>query len=436
MMRRTNSLRAFLTFGIILLLPFAASAEKEKIVVAGWPAGDVAFKAILPDFNKAYPDIEVTLAFQKIEDHHQQLATAIAAGSGAPDVAMIEQQWIGKYKDSTGLENLLDAPYSAGAMKKDFVGYKWDLATSIDGKKVVGLVWDIGPATMFYRRDIFKEVGLPSEPAEVEKYFSTWDGVLSAAQKVYIPGKRWLLSNAADLYYWTNMNRDYYNEKLEMNLNKPGSIAALNAAITMRKKGWDAKQDLWSNETYGALGNGSIAMAVAGCWYGGFLKSWIAPKTSGLWGVARLPAKIADSNWGGSYLAIPSQGKHKDAAWKFVQFALATKDGQNGMFKAVDYFPGYIPAWNDPLYTEGDPFFAGENARTLWVSIAKNIRPTFSTLMDSTTESVMNTTVSTGLNEGLTAEQILVKAKADISAQTLEDRDNFIDILKKAGRWK
>jgi len=289
---------------------------------------------------------------------------------------------------------------------------------------------------MFYRRDIFKEVGLPSEPAEVEKFFSTWDGVLSAAQKVYIPGKRWLLSNAADLYYWTNMNRDYYNEKLEMNLNKPGSIAALNAAITMRKNGWDAKQDLWSNETYGALGNGSIAMAVAGCWYGGFLKSWIAPKTSGLWGVTRLPAKIADSNWGGSYLAIPSQGKHKDAAWKFVKFALATKDGQNGMFKAVDYFPGFIPAWNDPLYREGDPFFAGENARTLWVSIAKNIRPTFSTLMDSTTESVMNTTVNTGLNEGLTAEQILVKAKADISAQTLEDRDNFIDILTKAGRWK
>lgn len=135
-MSKTNCLRAFLVIGIILLLPVAASAEKEKIVVDGWPAGDVAFKAILPDFNKAYPDIEVTLAFQKIEDHHQQLATAIAAGSGAPDVAMIEQQWIGKYKDSTGLENLLDAPYSVGAMKKDFVGYKWDLATSIDGKKV------------------------------------------------------------------------------------------------------------------------------------------------------------------------------------------------------------------------------------------------------------------------------------------------------------
>lgn len=435
-MKRTKVLREFLAIGLLLILSIAASAEKVRLVVGGWPAGDKAFQAILPEFNKAYPDIEVALAFQQNSDYHQQLATAIAAGSGAPDVAMIEQAWIGRYKDSSGLENLLAAPYKAGSMKKDFVGYKWDLATSVDGKRLAGLVWDIGPATIFYRRDIFKSVGLPSEPAEVEKLLSTWDGVLQAAQKVNIPGKRWLLPSAADLYGWTNMNRDFYKEKLEMNLNKPGSVAALNAAIAMRKNGWDAKLGLWDNETYAAIGNGSIAMAVAGCWYGGFLKSWIAPKTSGLWGIARLPAKIADSNWGGSYLAIPSQGKHKDAAWKFITFALATKNAQNAMFKAVDYFPGYVPAWNDSLYKEADPFFGGQNTRALWVSIAKNIKPTFSTLMDSATENVLGTTVNTGLNEGLSAEQILAKAKTEIEAQTLEDRDNFIEILKTAGRWK
>jgi multiple sugar transport system substrate-binding protein len=232
------------------------------------------------------------------------------------------------------------------------------------------------------------------------------------------------------------MNRDYYNEKLVLSLDKPGAKEALDAAITMRKNGWDAKQGLWDNETYPAIGEGKIAMVVAGCWYGGFLKGWIAPKTSGLWGVARLPGKIADTNWGGSYLAIPSQGKHKDAAWKFVQFALATKDAQNTMFKTVDYFPGYIPAWSDAMYNEGDPYFGGQKARALWVSIAKSIKPTFSTLMDSTVDSILGTTVNTGLNEGLTSTQILEKAKAAIQEQTLEDRDNFIEIMKKAGKWK
>jgi len=414
----------------------AFAAGKEKIVVAGWPAGDKAFEAILPAFNKQYPDIEVVFSFQQNGDHHQQLATAIAAGAGAPDVAMIEQTQIGRYKDSRGLENLLDAPYKIGSLKKDFVQYKWDLATSLDGKRVTALVWDIGPATVFYRRDIFKTAGLPSEPADVEKLFSTWEGFISAAQKVYIPNKRWLIPTAADLFYWTNMNRDYYNEKLELNLEKPGAKAALDAAITIRKNGLDAKLGLWDNETYAAIGNGSIAMVVAGCWYGGFLKTWIAPNTAGQWGIARLPGKIADSNWGGSYLAIPSQSKHKDAAWKFIQFALATKQAQNDMFKTVDYFPGYIPAWNDPIYTEGDPFFAGQKTKALWVEIAKNIKPTFSTLMDNTVDTVLVTTVNTGLNEGLTSSQILEKAKKTIESQTLEDRDNFIDILKAAKRWK
>jgi ABC-type glycerol-3-phosphate transport system substrate-binding protein len=38
-------------------------------------------------------------------DHHQQLATAIAAGSGASDVVMLEQAWVGRFKDGEGFEN-------------------------------------------------------------------------------------------------------------------------------------------------------------------------------------------------------------------------------------------------------------------------------------------------------------------------------------------
>jgi len=411
-----------------------AAADKETIIVGGWPAGDKAFEAILPAFHKLYPDIDVQMQFQSTADHHQALATAIAAGSGAPDVAMVEQTYIGQYKDSKGLENLLDAPYNAGALKQDFAGYKWDLATSVDGKRTVGLVWDIGPATVFYRRDIFKDAGLPSEPAQVEKLLSTWSGFLEAAKKVYQPGKRWIMPTAADIPYWTNMNRDYYNQKLELTLDKPGTKEALNAAITIRKNGWDAKMGLWDNETAGAIGSGKIALVAAGCWYGGFIKSWVAPKTSGLWGVTRMPGGIADSNWGGSYLVIPSQSKHKAAAWKFIQFALANAESQNTMFRAVDYFPGYIPAWNDKVYQEKDPFFGGQNTRALWVQIAKNIKPTFSTLMDNHADQIWQATVATGLNTGLTADQILDKAAKDIHDQTLDEMDNFKDLMKAAGK--
>lgn len=410
--------------------------EEVTIIVGGWPAGDAAIKAILPAFNEDYPNIRVELEFKQNEDHHQQLSTAIAAGTGAPDVAMLEQAWIGRYKDAGGFENLAEAPYNAAELKKDFVEYKWNLATSIDGSRTIGLVWDIGPATLFYRTDIFKDAGLPTAPNEVEEYLSTWDGVLDAAEKVYIPNERWLLPNAFYLYSWNYMNRDFYNEQLELKLNKPGSREALEKAITMRKNGWDAQlTSMWDNETYAGLSAGNIAMVVAGCWYGGFLKSWIAPDTEGLWAVCRLPGGIEDSNWGGSYLAIPSQGKHKTAAWEFIKYCLATREGQNGMFEAVDYFPGYTPAWNDSMYDEPDPYFGDQKVRALWVDISKNIQPTFTSLMDYTTEETLNNTVNTGLNEGWSAERIIEEAEKQITVATREDREKMIDILKDAGLW-
>jgi ABC-type glycerol-3-phosphate transport system substrate-binding protein len=403
-----------------------------KIVVGGWPAGDEAFKAVIPMFNEKYPDVEVELQFQQGSDYNQMLTTALAAGTGAPDVAMMEQAWVGRYRDSTEFENLLEPPYNAESMKNDFVEYKWNLALSVDGKRLVGLVWDIGPASMFYRRDVFEDAGLPSEPEEVEKLMSTWDGVLEAAEAIHIPNERWLFPSAASMFSWNYMNRDFYTDKLELKLDKPGALEALEAAIEMRKRGLDA-QYIQSSEYEPALAEGKVAAHVSGCWFGGFLKSWIAPDTGGLWGITRLPGGIGDSNWGGSYVGIPSQSENKEAAWEFILFTMATKEGQNGMFKAVDYFPGYIPAWDDPMYEEEDPFFGGQKTRALWVDISKGLQPTFSTLMDSTTESIINNVVNTGLNEGKSADAIIEDVIKEVKEGTKQDYEANLDILRDAG---
>jgi len=414
--------------------PLATAAETTVLTVGGWPAGDTAFKAIIPAFEAAHPGVKVELVFMSTTDHHQQLATAIAAGSGASDVVMLEQAWVGRFKDGEGFENLLAEPYNAGELKDQFVEYKWNLACSVNKERMIGLVWDIGPATLFYRRDIFEEVGLPSDPAEVDKLFATWDGFLQAAEKVYIPGKRWLVPSASYLYEWFWMNRDFYNEKLELNVEKAGALEALNAAIAMRQKGLDAQiDDMWSNEANAAFGSGAIASVAAGCWYGGFLKGWIAPDTAGKWGVAHMPGGLSTSNWGGSYLAIPSQSQHKDLAWEFIKYACATPEAQNTMFEAVDYFPGLITAWDSDIYSAEDPFFGGQKTRELWVEIAKNTNPTFATLMDQAAEAAMQTAVRSGLNENKTAEEIIADMKSRIENDTRDDLEKMQELMEDAG---
>ena len=404
-----------------------------KIVIGGWPAGDDAFKAIIPAFNEIYPDIEIELAFQQGSDYNQMLTTALAAGSGAPDIAMMEQAWVGRYKESTGFENLLEAPYNIGDMKDDFVGMKWNLALSADGERLVGVVWDIGPASMFYRRDVFEDAGLPSDPEEVEKLMSTWDGVMEAAEAIYIPGERWLFPNAYSLYTWNFMNREFYNDKLEFSLEKDGAREGLETAIKMRANGWDAQYDLSASEYQSALNEGKLGAHVSGCWFGGFLKTFIAADTSGLWGITKLPGNIDDSNWGGSYVGIPTQSQNKDAAWAFILYAMATNEGQNGMFQAVDYFPGYIPAWDDPIYEAEDPFFGGQKVRLKWVDISKNLQPTFSTPMDSTVEGIINDATNTGLNEGKSADEIIADAYAKVENGVKQDYEAYRELLQEAG---
>lgn len=67
---------------------------------------------------------------------------------------------------------------------------------------------------------------------------------------------------------------------------------------------------------------------------------------------------------------------------------LATTEGQNTMFKAVDYFPAYKPAWDaaPELYTEGDDYFGGQAPNSIATKIAADVPVVYNTIMDVTAE--------------------------------------------------
>jgi multiple sugar transport system substrate-binding protein len=289
------------------------------ITIGGWPSADVAFKAAMAGFNAKYPNIKVEIEMAETGAHHQALQTSLAAGQGAPDVVMIEGAYIAQYRDSEALLNLLDAPYNAGKYQHDFVGLKWNQAYSSDQKRLVAFSWDIGPSTYFYRADIFEEVGLPSDPEEVAKLTSTWAGMLEAARKVHIPGQRWLLPEAQLMYIEFFHNRDFYDEKLNLLLDRPGDIECLNAVIEMRKNKLDMNVNMWNTEAYAAFDNGSLVSVVTGAWFGGFLKDDIDPDGSGNWRATVLPGGVTGMGMGGSFLAIPRQSKHPAEAWAFLE---------------------------------------------------------------------------------------------------------------------
>jgi multiple sugar transport system substrate-binding protein len=402
--------------------------------LGGWPSADIAFKAALPGFYEKYPNIKVEVEMADAGAYHQALQTSLAAGQGAPDVGMVEGAYIAQYRDSEALVNLLDSPYNAGRYKDDFVGLKWNQAYSSDKKRLVAFSWDIGPSTYFYRADIFKEAGLPSEPDDVAKLISTWAGVLEAAKKVHIPGQRWLLPDAVTLYSTFFHNRDFYDEKLNLMLDRPGDIGCLDVVIEMRKNKLDMNAGMWATESYAALDTGGLVSVITGAWYGGFLKDDVDPDGAGNWRATVLPGGLSGMGIGGSFLIIPKQGKHHAEAWALLEYLCATAKGQNDMFEAVDYFPAFKPAWTDQMYEEGDPYYGGQKTRLLWKGIAQDMdKPIYTTIMDTTAESTMNTAITAGIEQGLDAAGIKRFVVQEIELATAELKRQQIQTLKDAG---
>jgi multiple sugar transport system substrate-binding protein len=192
----------------------------------------------------------------------------------------------------------------------------------------------------------------------------------------------------------------------------------------------DMKVNIWSEEWYAALNNGNIATSIVGCWFGGFLKSWIAKETAGKWGIVPVP-EDALQNWGGSFLAILEQSKQKEAAWKFIEYSMASSEPQNLIFKTVDYFPAYKPAWTDPMYNEGDPFFAGQKTRRMWANIANSQGPFVTTALDVAAEAAFTAEVAKFLDQDLGVEETIAAIVREIKKQTAEDKKALLESLKK-----
>lgn len=444
---KTRELKRILSGALVLSMAASmltgatiASAEEDTSVsgtieVGGWPSGDDGFEAAMEGFNEVYPNIEVELVFTDTTAHHQSLQTALAANSGAPDVAMVEGAYIAQYKNSPALTDLNEL--GAADLKDDFVEFKWNQAISDDGSRLVALPWDLGPTLYYYRTDVFEEVGLPTDPQEVADLMSTWDGVLEVAEKVSIPGQRWFLPSAAYPYQWLFINRDYYNENLELQLERDGDLECLEACLKIRENGWDMNVDMWSTEAYAAYAAGTCVTVAAGSWFSGFLKTDIDPDGAGHWGATVLPAGMPSTNWGGSFLVIPEQSENKEAAWAFVKYMLATTEGQNTMFKAIDYFPAYKPAWDaaPELYSDPDEYFGGQAPNSIATEIAADVPVVYNTIMDTTAEGYLYSSFNAGAEAGETPEQIREILGNDIENACAELKQQQIQNLKDAGVW-
>jgi multiple sugar transport system substrate-binding protein len=368
------------------------------------------------EYAKVNPQIKVNFVNTPFADAHEKLLTSFASGSGAPDVASIEIGRVGGFTAKGGLADLKAAPFDGGAFEKDMVKYKWTQGSTSDGR-LVAMPWDIGPAGVWYRTDLFEQLGLPTEPEKVEELIGTdkhtWDDFLAFAKQVKdkSSGKTFLFANAGvDLYGAVYRQQGEGYQEGNKILIEEKAARPFQLAAQARKDGLDANIDWWGADWNAGMKNNAIAGMVIAAWMqGGLTRDH--PQTVGKWRVIHAPEK--NYNWGGSFVAIPEQSKNKEAAWEFVKWACCSAAGQNALFKATGVMPAYKPAWQDPLYDAPVDFFGGQRTYRIWTEIADNIPAILRTPNDLQLDDIVNAELTKVLKESKDPAAAVKDAEAE-----------------------
>lgn len=352
-----------------------AQPPRPVLRVATFPDLDRAARAAAPLWARLHPDVELKIVSMQYADHHLAMTTALATGSGLPDVMAIDLRYIGKFAFSGGFVDLNAAPYNVQALRGEYVHYAFAQGVGPAGAQVA-IPTDIGPGTLLYRKDLLDKAGVSE--AELTR---DWDAYLAAGKKIKAATGAYLMADAADL-------RDialrqglkdgeglYFDAEGRVLVDGPRFVRAFELGRAARLAGLDARASAWSNDWAAGFKQGRIATQMMGAWLVGHLKNWLAPDTQGLWRSAPLPGGV-QAAYGGSFYAIPKKAQNKAAAWDFIRLMTADKAVQLDSLRVLDSFPALLAAQQDALMDEPIAFLGGQRARQLWRTTAAQVPAT------------------------------------------------------------
>ncbi|MBW4083371.1 extracellular solute-binding protein [Paenibacillus sp. S150] len=356
-----------------------AADPADKIELSFWTLGNVNYEELANEYTKEHPN--VTVKVQNTGDqtaHHNNLTTALSAGSGAPDIFQLEIGFMERFLGAQDkFYNLND--YGAKDIQANYLDWKWKQASSVDGSFQLGLPTDIGPTVVYYRADLAEAAGLPADPDGFGAAVDTWDK-FAAAAKAYKEKTGKPFVDLTDLTY--NALRDQSADEIYFSRadgtfigdTNPQVKKAYDFTVKGIQEGWISNVMLWSPEWGQGMSDGSFAVVMGPAWMAGNIKS-NAPDSSGKWKIAQLPEGAG--NWGGSFITLPKEGKHPKEAYDFIQW-LVNKDNQLESFKTKGLMPSVPALYEDPAFKDfKDEFFGGQQTAVEFGKSANRVKPVY-----------------------------------------------------------
>lgn len=362
-MQTHNTRRARLALGVMMTLTLGMTAAacgggddgttadgKIKVSVATF--NEFGYEDLIDEYNSMQDD--VVLEQVKVgtwDDAKANLYTKLAAGSGLSDIEAIEGDAIAAVlAESNAFADLSDPDLDGRWL--DFVSEK---GTNADGQ-LIGYGTDVGPEGICYRADLFEEAGLPTDRDEVAAMLGTWDDYFATGEKFVaeMPDTAWYDSSGALGQAMLNQVANPFEADDDTIQTDNPELEGVWEDVTGNSATLSTQLAQWGDDWTASFQNDGFATTFCPGWMLGIIEG-NAEGVEG-WDIADVfPG--GGGNWGGSYLTVPSQGDHVEAAQKVAAW-LTAPEQQAKAFAAKGPFPSQVEALVAPEIVDAvNPYF-------------------------------------------------------------------------------
>lgn len=404
----------------------AGDAGKGDITVWSWAGPAAEMKALVPAFNKRFPDIRVTVQDIGNPAIWDKITTGLAAGgAGLADVLHIGVDYLPGYveKFPNGFADL--SRFGADTYKDAFARGLWQ-TVSPKGGRVNALPWEANSAGFYYRADVF-------EAADVDvDAIDTWDDAIEAGKQIKAKTGKYLLgidkpASQADAANFFQMllqlqGTFYFNLDGEITLDAPEAVKAMTIIKRMNDAGLVSDIAGGWNALISSIKKGTAAALPWPTWFGGIIEETV-PDEAGKWGVRLPPAVrrggLTSATVNSTHLAVSGTSKQQAAAWNFVEFVLTRPENQVKIYKGKGIAPALMKAYDDPVFHTGSAFFSGQKKGEIFLDALKADSPAFNYTADYSRALKATTDAQTKvLLNGADPAKVLREAADQLAQQT------------------
>lgn len=394
--------------------------DSKKIYAYSWDEDFSKKMNVVLDKFPEYKDyVEfVTLGVSGTTDEYKTaIDTALTSGDKYPSLIPADND-VAKYwsEDDTKTANLTDLGFT-----DDVMANSYDFAKQYGtyNGELKAVTWQATAGSVFYRRDIAKEVLGSDDPETVQAALADWDKFFETADKLKDAGYK-IVSGPSDVKYaiWDTQSQpwvtdDGSSEKLTLD----GAVTEyLETGKKIYDGGYSNNTALWDSSWAADMANDSKVFCYFGCpWFIGSMQGNGA--VDGNWGAVTGPTSY---HWGGTYVMVGKDTPNPELC-AFLLYELTcdpdvgvditnkTGDCVNNKAANERLINGELSSGN-----AAQKFLGGQNPIEVWAASAEGINLSNTTYQDAS--------IKAFIDEAATAYNSNTYTSVDDAVKYIEDK--------------